>query len=328
VRYEELRHDNLNEGAVYGQVTERLFGDIEVTEGGRLFVTDDEVTSADTAYFGQPSVPFAGRVSLVGFAPKIVIADHVAPGLLIYAQADKGYRSPGVNTAAASDERLHDPGGQEPLRLFKGDDLWSVEAGAKISGLDGRLRFDIAIYDAEWRNIQSDQLLTSGIPYTANVGHARNLGFEAEGSFRTRGLELRTEFLLNEPELDKANPAFPLLSRNGLGVVPDVSFGVFAHYDRPFGNGWSMALDTHWTYVGTSHLMLNIAALPSMGDYVTGRVATTLSNNRWRFTLAVDNPADVHANTFAYGNPFTVRFRRQITPLRPRTITFGLAVSY
>ena len=328
VRYEELRHDSLDEGALYGQATERLSRGLEVTGGGRLFVSVDRVTSADTAYFGQPSFPFSGRVSEVGFAPKVVLADQVAPWLLVYAQAGEGYRAPGINTAAASNERLAGPGGHEPLRAFKGDELWSLEAGAKLTGLDGRLRFDVAIYEAEWRNIQSDQLLASGIPYTANVGHARNLGFEAEGTFRSGGLELRTELLFNDPVLDKANPAFPILTENGLGVVPNVSFGLFAHYDWRLGNRWSMALDTRWAYVGASHLMLNIASLPRMGDYVTGRVAATLSNDHWRFTLAMDNPADAQGDTFAYGNPFTVRYRRQITPLRPRTVTFGVAVSY
>ena len=328
VRYEELRRDRLDEGALYGQATERLFKTVEITAGGRLFASVDAVTSNDTAYFGQPSTPYAGHVSQVGFAPKLVIADHLAPWLMVYVQADEGYRAPGINTAAASNETLHGPGGSEPLRAFKGDELWSEEAGAKLTALDGRLRLDAAVYEVEWRNIQSDQLLPSGIPFTANVGHARNLGVEVEGLYRTGGLELRCEMLLNEPELDRANPAFPILSQNGLGVVPDDSFGVGAHYDRRIWDRWTVAFDTHWNYVGASHLMLNIAALPRMGDYVTGRVATTLSNDRWRLTLAVDNPADVQGNTFAYGNPFTVRYRQQITPLRPRTITLGVAVSY
>ncbi len=328
VRYEELRRDNLDEGALYGQATERLFRGLEVTVGGRLFASGDQVTSVGKASFGSPSTPFTGRVGQAGFAPKIIIAERVAPWLLIYAQTDEGYRGPGINTAAASTETLHDPGGAEPLRVFKGDELWSVEAGGKLTALDGRLRLDVAVFQVEWRNIQSDQLLMSGLPYTANVGHARNLGVEAEGLFRSGALELRAEMLINEPELDKANPAFPILSQNGLGVVPDHTFGASAHYDWRLWDGWSLGLDTRWTYVGVSHLMLNIASLPPMGDYATGRVAATLANDHWRVTLAADNPADVQGNTFAYGNPFTVRYRQQVTPLRPRTITLGVAVNY
>ena len=328
VGYQELRNDSLDEGALYGQATERLYRGLELTLGGRLFASGDQVRSADTTVAGQPSTLYAGRVGQTGFAPKIVLSDRLSPWPLVYAQADEGYRAPGVNTAAAPTEPLHVAGGSEPLRVFKGDNLVSLEAGAKLTGLGGRLRLDMAIYQVEWRDILSDQLLPSGLPYTANVGHARNLGVEAEAAFRAGGFEVGASLLLDEPELDKVNPAFPILSQNGLGAVPDDSFAGWLHYDRRLWADWSVAFDTRWSYVGASHLMLNIASLPRMGDYTTGRLATTLSNDRWRVTLAVDNPADVQGNTFAYGNPFTVRFRQQITPLRPRTITLGVAVAY
>jgi hypothetical protein len=44
--------------------------------------------------------------------------------------------------------------------------------------------------------------------------------------------------------------------------------------------------------------------------------------------VAVENPADIQANTFAYGNPFTIRFFKQTTPLRPRTLTLSLDASF
>jgi hypothetical protein len=65
-----------------------------------------------------------------------------------------------------------------------------------------------------------------------------------------------------------------------------------------------------------------------MGNYTTGRAAISLVDNRWRFTLAVENPADVQGNTFAYGNPFTIRLKNQITPLQPRTIWIGAEASF
>jgi iron complex outermembrane receptor protein len=61
-----------------------------------------------------------------------------------------------------------------------------------------------------------------------------------------------------------------------------------------------------------------------MGNYGTGRLAASLRDGPWRWTLALDNPADVRANTFAYGNPFAVRSAPEMTPLRPRTLAIGL----
>ncbi len=258
----------------------------------------------------------------------IVISGRPRPWLLIYAQAEEGYRAPGINTAAAPGEKLAAPGGREPLRAFKGDELWSIEAGAKLTALNGRLRLDVAGYETEWRDIQSDQLLASGLPYTANVGRARNLGLEVEAAFMNGPLEVRAEMLLDSPVLARANPAFPVLANTGLGAVPDESFGVSARYSWALGRHRSVELDGRWAYIGESHLMLDVASLPQMGNYSTGRLAASLVDPHWRATLAVDNPVNTVGDTFAYGNPFTVRTKAQTTPLRPRTITLTVEASF
>jgi iron complex outermembrane receptor protein len=62
-----------------------------------------------------------------------------------------------------------------------------------------------------------------------------------------------------------------------------------------------------------------------MGGYATARLAAALVDKQWRVTAAVDNLTDTHGNTFAYGNPFTLRSTAQVTPLRPRTFTVSVA---
>ncbi len=328
IQYEEVRHDTRDEGALFGEATVPIYHGLSVTAGGRLFTARDAVTSVNTVFTVFTSAPYAGSVHQTGFAPKVVISDRISPSLLIYVQAAEGYRTPGINTAATPGERLADPGGSEPLRLFKGDSLWSLEAGAKITALDGRLRVGLAGFDIQWKDIQSDQLLPSGIPFTANIGDGRNLGLEFEAALRVAALELRAEMILNDPVLYHANSAFPLLSNIGLGVVPDKSFGLSAHYAWKIWGGRSLNLDGHVTYVGASSLMLNIATSTRMGDYTTGRLAASIVDDHWRLTVAIDNPADVSANTFAYGNPFTIRSTPQSTPLRPRTISLGVEVGF
>ena len=110
--------------------------------------------------------------------------------------------------------------------------------------------------------------------------------------------------------------------------MPDVSVGAVAHYDWTLAGGDSFALDGRATYVGQSRLVLSASPAPVMGGYATGRLAATFASSRWRTTLAIDNPADAKGNTFAYGNPFTVRSTRQITPLRPRTLSLAVTMSY
>lgn len=326
--YEEFRTDDINEAALYGQATERIWRGVSLTVGGRLFASDDHVNSENANTLGRPTVPFGGKADQAGFAPKAVLADQIAGGVLAYVQVERGYRGPGINTAAAPTEKLLTAGQSEPQRFFTGDQLWSYEAGLKITTLGGRLKLNLAGFDVRWKDIQSDQLLPSGLPYTANVGSGGNLGLEIDATYGAGPLRLGVDAMLNDPDINRANPYFPVLVENGLGVVPNQTFGVFGEYTWRLPRDFTLTVDGHGVYVGSSHLLLDIAALPRMGDYATGRLGLTLRRSRWSWSVAVDNPADVAANTFAYGNPFTLRFRQQITPLRPRTVTMEMAVAY
>jgi outer membrane receptor protein involved in Fe transport len=329
VVYNDVRHDGLDEGAVYGEAEIPILAGWTLTAGGRVFASRDRVSSLNTVISSRRSTAFSGVVDQVGFTPKIVISDRPLPGLLVYVQADQGYRPPGINTAAAPGETLGAAGGKEPLRYFKGDQLWSFEAGAKITALDGRLRVNVAGFEVQWKGLQSDQLQSSGLPYTANVGDGRNLGVEIETAFHTGALQLQADMLFDHPRLYRANTAaFPLLADSSLGAVPDQEVGFSAHYSWKLADRLSLALDGRWTYVGGSRLMLNIASLPKQGNYNTGRLAVSLVNENWRFTVAVDNPADDHSNTFSYGNPFLLPKVRQATPLRPRTVTLIAEASF
>jgi hypothetical protein len=194
--------------------------------------------------------------------------------------------------------------------------------------LNGHLRLTLAAFETNWRHVQSDQLLPSGIPYTANVGDGRNIGLEVEGAYRSGALRISADMLFNDPELQSVNPAFSTLAQSSLGDIPSQSVGLSAHYSWPLGAHVAFALDGHAAYVGSSTLMLNTAKAQTMGAYGTGRLAASVAGDHWRWILAVDNPSDTAGNTFAFGNPFTIRFRPQSTPLRPRTLTLSVEATF
>lgn len=328
VAFSEARRDRLEEAALYGQVIWPLTDQLNVTLGGRLFSTDTRVSSQIRAPLAGVSIPYEGRLKHSGFAPKVVLSYAPAPDALIYVEAAEGYRAAGINTTGAPGQVFSAPGGPEPYRNYQGDELWSFEIGGRVALLDGRLGLRGAVFQANWKNIQSDQLLASALPFTANIGDGRNRGIEAEAVYRSGPLELRAEGLVNSPELDRANPAFPARAELGLAGVPNTSLGVSAHYSWRLAGDRTFELDGRYAYVGASRLTFDAATSPRMGDYGTGRVAATLAADRWKLTLAVDNPTDSRGDTFAYGNPFTLRSTRQVTPLRPRTVSLTLKVSY
>ena len=324
-----LRRDRLDEAAAYGDVIVPLTSEVSLTLGGRLFTAPATVTSTIRAPLSATSSAFVGQVgNRAGFAPKLVLSFTPSATALLYFQAAEGYRSDGINTIGTPGQTFSGAGGSEPSRVFQGDELWNLEVGGTLNLLHGRVRLRLAGYEAFWKNIQSDQLLPSGLPYTANLGDGRNSGLEFEGGYREGALELRGEFLVNAPELTRANPGFSSLADYGLSTVPDVSVGLSGHYAWPLGGDRSLAVDGRWTYIGPSRLGPDSRIDPADGRLFHRPSVGDTRQAPWRLTLAVDNPADIQGDTFGYGNPFTGRFTQQVTPLRPRTVSLELKVSY
>jgi outer membrane receptor protein involved in Fe transport len=326
--FAQIRTDSLDEAAIYGEGTAPLTSRLGLTIGGRLFWSRDIVASQDTAPTPLASPLFQASDSHIGFAPKVVIFANLSPKILIYVQAGEGYRAGGINTLSPPGRFGSVSSLTEPTRYYRGDELWNFETGAKLNLEGGRLHLRLAAFEAVWKDVQSDQLLASGLPFSANIGDARNRGLEFEGDYRVGGLQAGANLLVNEPELIRANPALPALQDRTLGVIPAFSLGVSGRYSWSLADRRAIQLEGRWGYVGSSRLALATAPGAKMGNYATGRLATALVAPRWRLTLALDNPANVRGDTFAFGNPFTLRTAPQVTPLRPRTASLTLKISY
>ncbi|MBX3479009.1 MAG: TonB-dependent receptor [Caulobacter sp.] len=328
VSFTEARRDRLEESALFGEVVLPLPADLDLTLGGRFFSAKGQVRSLIATPLTGDKADFSGRFSHSGFAPKILVSWRGLDGVVLYAGATEGYRSGGFNTTGAPGQAFDAAGGVQPYRRYQGDELWSFEAGARFSSLEGSLQINVTAFETRWSNIQSDQLLASGLPFTANIGDGINRGVEVEGVYRSGPLRLSGNLLVNSPELDRANPAFPARSDLSLAGVPAFSAGLSAHYAWPISGDHQLELDGRLAYVGASSLTFDAQTSPAMGDYVSGRLAASLVGDRWSLTLAVTNPADSRGDTFAYGNPFTLRTTRQMTPQRPRTASLTLRATF
>jgi len=321
----EARRDILEEAALFGEAIGDLGRGWSVTVGGRLFATRSEASSE--AESGGATTAFRGSQSYVGFAPKAVLSFSPSVRTLFYVQAAEGYRAGGFNTALIPSQPFLSSDG-EPQRRYDGDELWSFEVGAKVSLLDSRLRLRAAAFQAFWKSIQSDQLLPSGLAYTANLGDGRNTGVEAEAAYIGGALRLDASVLLNAPELETVNPAFPGRKDLGLAGVPKYAAALGVSYERDLIGDWRLGTDARLSYVGRSRLSFDAATAPTMGDYLTARAAVRIQSERLSVGLAVDNLFDGHGDTFAYGNPFSLRLGRQSTPQRPRTVSLELKARY
>ncbi len=316
------------DASFYGQITALLGVNFKLTLGGRAFVYQTRYTSNGRTAGNSAISQYDGVAKQKGFAPKIMLASAPTLGWSSYLLASEGYRGNGDNVASLPGQVFSNNGNQSPRRSYAGDELWNFELGASFSALDGRLTSHIALFEAIWRNIQSDQLLPNGLPFTTNIGDGRNVGLESELNYRQGGLSLGGEALFNGPELVKTVNGYRGRPDTGLSVSPDISGAVFGSYDWTYNASVRLRLNGRVSYIGTSNLALAGASSPKMGGYMVGRVSLEASYKRWCLTLAVDNPTGTIGNSFAYGNPFSSKATQQITPLRPVTTSLGLAVSF
>ena len=208
---------------------------------------------------------------------------------------------------------------------FRPDHLWSYELGAAAPLFDHRLILRGAIFHADWRDLQTDQRLASGLPLTVNIGDGSNTGVEAEATWRPdEHLLVRGNLLLEDPQITRARDVFPARRDIGLPGVPYALGGAYVRYRWWLGPGLQVELNGQVAYVGRSYLTFDGGAGNRQGGYGSGRVGAVLRTDAWRLSAYVDNLTDETGNTFAYGNPFSRTRATQATPLRPRTVGVGL----
>jgi outer membrane receptor protein involved in Fe transport len=211
---------------------------------------------------------------------------------------------------------------------FRPDHLWNYEIGAGLPLFDHRLTLRGAIFHADWNGLQTDQRLASGLPMTVNVGDGSNTGIEAEATWRPdERLQVRANFLLEDPSITRASDVFPARRDIGLPGVPRAMGGADLRYRWRIGD-FEAETSAQLAYVGKSYLTFDGGSGNAMGGYASGRIAQVLRRAAWRFTAYVDNVGDERGNTFAFGNPFSRARATQATPLRPRSVGVAVARSF
>jgi iron complex outermembrane receptor protein len=320
--YTENRADDLDELAVYGEISLDLRPDLTATFGARYYSFSYGAVS-DVDHYGFHRA-FIGNGDAAGVSPKFGLDYRVNRDLNLYGQISQGHRTGGFNTAGPLWQQFTGRVGM-PAREYNPDTLWNYEFGAKARLWDGRVQTRLAAFVSRWKDIQSDQFLPTGLAYAVNVGDGANKGLEIETNWQpTDDLTLRFNTLLADPEITRPSAAFNSKGDAGLPGVPAVSANLNGSYRRPLWRDLVFTADGVVAYVGASRLTFDASRRYRMGDYVTGRLAAGIEGDHWSATAFVDNPLDTEANTFSFGDPFRLPEALATTPLRPRTIGLTL----
>ncbi len=250
-----FRNDEVEQKALFGEVTFDLSDRLSLVGGLRYFEVDIESIQATTHNFGGGiSTPageiigttvngnFVGRIRLDDDAVKgkISLSYQASDDVMIYGLYSQGFRVGGVNNS-------NQPFAPGIPATFESDDLDNFEIGIKSRWLDNRLQVNSTLFFIDWDNIQVEPRDPAGnIPFTVNGGAATVTGLEwAIIGLPTDRLELTfsgTYFI--EHELSEDQPALPgaspfvIVGQSGdnLPNVPELQLYASARYEFDLAN--------------------------------------------------------------------------------------------
>ncbi|MGZ3297924.1 MAG: TonB-dependent receptor, partial [Asticcacaulis sp.] len=179
VLYNEDRLDQLHDLALFGEADYDLTPRLTVSGGLRYAVTRHDTESQInhvrlTNY--QAYGDITGKINARRLSYTLSLSYRPAPRQVWYAQIANGYRTGGFNTTTLAVTVVPS--------IYDGDGLESIEGGWRYRTEGNRLRMNVAVFNMHWHNIQSDQLRSTGLPVTLNVGNGTNTGVEFEGDWQ------------------------------------------------------------------------------------------------------------------------------------------------
>jgi outer membrane receptor protein involved in Fe transport len=296
----------------------------------------------ETALFGEVSVPLGERMHATAGARLSRVATEDEASAESAARADAATRAHTLTPSLSLDWRSADlqrfyylryaqairPGGLNPLngaaaQEFSSDRLANLDIGTRLRIADVVL-MQSSLFVSRWRDVQSDSLLPNGLVGTRNVGNAANVGVEGAVQWNPREVwHLEGGMTFQHARLRNTDVAIEQEDLR-LPVVPDLRLHA-AILRRFHVASWVGGARIEAEYNGASRLSFEPALNRRTAGYAKLGAGVELSRGAVSWSLRVDNLLDSHADTFAFGNPFSIRTRQQFTPLRPRTVTLRAA---
>jgi len=325
--------EQVEELAIFGEVTWDVTDRIALTAGGRWYDTEVSFSSASDGFANGGPSEFSGDQSESGFNPKVMASFDATDDLNFYASASKGFRVGGVNgqisPTLCGDELDRVGLDPESLRTYDSDDLWSYEVGVKSNLANNRMSLNAAVFFIDWQDSLQVQRLACGFQVDANIGDVESTGFEIELSAAPiEGLtfDLGVGYT-NTEVVSPAGDGFPGYEKGeSLHGVPDWTSTGSAQYIFPAFNGWDGRLRADANYYGES-TSFNNGTVVDRDSWSALNLRAGVLTERWEVTLFADNVTDERAN-LADNRSIAAEMpgRPRIVTNRPRTM--GLEARY
>ncbi len=349
--------------AAFGEVAWDITPQLTLTGGGRVYKYKNSLVgffgysagfssrTGEAACFGPAVVPGSPCTNVdkttedTDWLPRVNLTYKVTDDALVYATFSRGFRPGGVNRR----------GGLPP---YLPDQLDNFELGFKTSWADNSVRFNGAVYQLNWTDIQFSALGENGLTTVTNAGDGRIRGFEFDLTWvPVPGLTLQGSGSYNDAKLTTDFCAFPnpdrdctipgpgdrensVLAPEGTRLPDTAKFkgNAIARYDFDLNETMRAHVQGAVVYEGARNGDLRVATRGIVGDfpaYTTVDLSVGVQTDVWSAALFATNLFDSNGRTSrsvqcgedVCGDPDNVTTRGGIFynyTIRPRTIGLKL----
>lgn len=283
--------------------------------------------------FGFIVAPVRGPATFDAFTPKLALEYRTNRDLLIYASAQRGFKSGGYNIGSSQ----RDP--------YQPETIWSYELGAKFQSSDGKITLNTAAFYYDYSNLQAQDSVANQ-PIIRNVGKARVLGFEVEARVNPApGVQLEASLTHLDASFTKGALTEPLLPAP-LTQPPGSVVRNLDGLHLPRAPRWKLGSAVQWTgevgeagqiqarlsYVWQSKVYFTIfnidaASEPGYG-LLDARLAYSGADRRWSIALFGKNLTNeaYFTNQILTGTVYGGEFVGSMGP--PRTYGIELRANF
>ncbi|WP_363797319.1 TonB-dependent receptor [Lysobacter firmicutimachus] len=260
---------------------------------------------------GVIAANFDRKINFKNTSPKVSLDYQIAPDILLYGLATRGFKSGGYNIRA---QATAVPRSAEP---FDDEVVDSYEVGSKMAFFDQRLFLNLAYFHNKYKDIQ----LSVFTAYDSN-GDGTNDAFFGDftnaGKGTVQGFEVEYQWLPNEHWLVSGNLAwldakYDEFMYAGINIAdeqeftnaPDFSGAINVEYRTDLSDGSKLSARAGYSYqsdvIATTEIV-RTGALPITQDGygLVNAGVTWKSNGPWTLSLQGSNLTDKEYRTTGY----------------------------
>ncbi|MYE84162.1 MAG: TonB-dependent receptor [Gammaproteobacteria bacterium] len=241
---------------LFGEASYDLNDQLTFIAGGRWFDIEVESSRKDGGalfdLYGTGEIAGAElSLSEDGFNPRVGLQWLPNSDVNVYANAAKGYRPGGINSAATACEIL---GVTNVPSSYDSDDLWSYEVGVKTGLADNRVTLNVAAFTMDWNDFRSPTINCGlGFGASENTGEAESRGFEVDVVLTPgAGFTVAAGVGYTNTKITDAGAATSIAEGDPLPNVPEWTAVVTVNHDFRLNNGLDLFWRADYRYIDSS----------------------------------------------------------------------------